>query len=132
MSEHLSEAFVAHQRRRLESLQTQMMAPDPNAETAIETVRDRNLGEVQDSGDEGAEEAQRGIEDALDANTGRRLGHIVRALEKIEEGSYGLSDVSGEPIAQARLEAVPEATLTIEEAEARERRATAAGAGPAL
>ena len=49
----------------------------------------------------------------MDATIGeqveRRLGDVERALQKIEEGTYGLSDESGEPIPRGRLEAVPEA-----------------------
>jgi DnaK suppressor protein len=46
---------------------------------------------------------------------------IERALAKIDEGTYGRSDLSGDPIPKARLDAVPEAVLTIQEEEARER-----------
>lgn len=45
---------------------------------------------------------------------GRRLREVERALRKIEEGSYGQSDASGRPIPMARLQIVPEATLTVE------------------
>ena len=38
-----------------------------------------------------------------------------RALQKIADGTYGYSDRSGEPIPKLRLEAMPEATLTVEE-----------------
>jgi RNA polymerase-binding transcription factor DksA len=44
-----------------------------------------------------------------------RLGEVDRALQKIEEGTYGLSDDSGESIPRGRLEAVPEAIRTVEE-----------------
>ena len=50
-----------------------------------------------------------------------RLERVDRALKKIEEGTYGLSDRSGEPIPRERLEAVPEALYTLSEEEARER-----------
>jgi RNA polymerase-binding transcription factor DksA len=46
------------------------------------------------------------------------LAQVERALEKIEEGTYGLSDLSGAPISKERLDAMPHATMTIEEAEA--------------
>jgi RNA polymerase-binding transcription factor DksA len=49
-----------------------------------------------------------------------RLGDIERALQKIDEGTYGLSDESGEPIPQARLEAFPDALYTEREQEERE------------
>jgi len=44
-----------------------------------------------------------------------RLNLVNRALEKIDEGTYGLSDVSGKPILRLRLEAVPEAICTLDE-----------------
>jgi len=37
------------------------------------------------------------------------------ALQKIQEDTYGLSDVSGDPIPTARSKAIPEALLTVEE-----------------
>src|SRR3712207_6898461 len=46
-----------------------------------------------------------------------RLRYVERALQKIEEGTYGLSDDSGQPIPRGRLEAVPEAIRTVEEQE---------------
>ena len=51
---------------------------------------------------------------------GQELEDVNRALEKIEEGTYGLSDLSGEFIAKGRLEAIPEALYTIEEQQRRE------------
>jgi cysteinyl-tRNA synthetase len=50
----------------------------------------------------------------------QRLAHIERALKKIELGTYGLSDQSGKPIPKERLEASPEAVLTVQEAAATE------------
>ena len=45
------------------------------------------------------------------------LTEIERALAKIQSGSYGLSEASGEPIGVRRLTAVPWARYTIEEEE---------------
>ena len=45
------------------------------------------------------------------------LRDIDHALERIEEGTYGISEVSGKPIPVARLRAIPWATMTVEEAE---------------
>jgi DnaK suppressor protein len=44
-----------------------------------------------------------------------RLERVNRALKKIEEGTYGLSDRSGKPTPRERLEAVPEALYTLNE-----------------
>lgn len=43
------------------------------------------------------------------------LAEIERALAKIQTGSYGLSEASGEPIGLRRLQAVPWARYTIDE-----------------
>ena len=39
-----------------------------------------------------------------------RLGHVEKALEMIEDGTYGICQISGEPIEEDRLEALPSAT----------------------
>jgi DnaK suppressor protein len=59
--------------------------------------------------------AQNEVDQALHDVNDRRVSHIERALQKIEEGTYGVSDVSGKLIPKARLEAVPEAILTVDE-----------------
>jgi len=41
---------------------------------------------------------------------------VVRALEKVEEGTYGSCDVCGRPIPEGRLEALPWAVLCVEDA----------------
>ncbi len=45
---------------------------------------------------------------------GRLLYHIDMALERIENGTYGLCQSCGKPISEERLEAVPHARLCIE------------------
>ena len=57
----------------------------------------------------------------LVARNGLRLARIERALEKIEEGTYGFSDASGEAIPIERLEAVPDAIYTVAEQNARDK-----------
>jgi DnaK suppressor protein len=46
-----------------------------------------------------------------------RLERVERALAKIDEGTYGLSDISGERIPDERLEAMPDAINTVAEQE---------------
>ena len=41
------------------------------------------------------------------------LASIERALQKYETGTYGLCDACGQPIEQARLEALPQASLCL-------------------
>ncbi len=47
----------------------------------------------------------------------RQLAAVQRAEERLAAGTYGLSVVSGKPIPDARLEALPTAETTIEESE---------------
>ena len=47
-----------------------------------------------------------------------RLNNVLAALERIEAGTYGLSEASGEPIELERLVANPAATTTIAEMQA--------------
>jgi DnaK suppressor protein len=44
---------------------------------------------------------------------------VVRALEKLDEGTYGTCDVCGEQIPQGRLEALPWAVLCVRDASRR-------------
>jgi DnaK suppressor protein len=41
------------------------------------------------------------------------LAEVERALEKVDEGTYGRCDDCGEPISSERLEAMPSATLCV-------------------
>ncbi len=50
------------------------------------------------------------------------LSKIQEALQRIEEGSYGYCEETGEPIGIKRLQARPVATLTIEAQERHERK----------
>ncbi len=50
------------------------------------------------------------------------LAEIDRALAKMADGTYGVSEVSGRPIPIERLRAVPWARLAADEEEERERR----------
>ena len=53
-----------------------------------------------------------GVADALDSIEAR----IVRALEKIEEGTYGVCDECGEEIPPPRLRIAPESALCVQHA----------------
>ncbi|HEY2516096.1 MAG TPA: TraR/DksA family transcriptional regulator [Polyangiaceae bacterium] len=55
------------------------------------------------------------------AHDRNRLALIERALQKIAAGTYGISELSEEPIGYARLSAVPWARFTAEEQERVER-----------
>jgi DnaK suppressor protein len=60
--------------------------------------------------------AEQGVDDALAAGLRDRLAALDRALQRVEDGSYGRSIRSGAPIPDERLEADPAAELTVQEA----------------
>ena len=59
------------------------------------------------------DELEQGLLESLHAE----LAAIERAEQRLAEGKYGLSVDSGEPIPDARLEAIPWAERTVEEEE---------------
>jgi DnaK suppressor protein len=59
-----------------------------------------------------------GMDDSIADTLRDRLEAIDRALNRLDDGTYGLSVRSGEPIPDERLEADPAAELTVAEAEA--------------
>ena len=78
-----------------------------------ETVQDESgVGDLEDEADLLYERETELDENARDQN---ELAQVNRALERIEQGTYGLSEVSGEPIPIERLEALPSATTLVGE-----------------
>lgn len=57
-----------------------------------------------------------GTDEDITQSLRERLAAIDRALHRLEDGSYGRSVRSGQPIPEERLEADPAAELTVEEA----------------
>ena len=71
--------------------------------------------EPQDSGDQADELQQEGTDDALREDLKQTLEAIERAEARLEEGTYGVSVVSGDPLPDERLEAVPWADRKVDE-----------------
>ncbi|HZH04728.1 MAG TPA: TraR/DksA C4-type zinc finger protein [Myxococcaceae bacterium] len=118
----LDKEFVEEQRGRLEELRAELTRLARGLE---EDQRDRAEDEEDftehDSGDMSQSLFTREMDATVEQVTERRLASVERALEKIEEGTYGLSDESGEQIPKGRLEAAPEAIYTVEEQQRREK-----------
>jgi DnaK suppressor protein len=115
----LTDTFLARQRGRLEKLRAELTSAGTTAE---EHGREENSDEPRDFGDEGEMLTRRELEDSLHLLAERRLQDVERALGKIAEGTYGLSDKSGAVIPRTRLDKVPEAIYTIEEEAEREKK----------
>lgn len=83
-------------------------------ETTKEVKSDTSAkGHSQHQADEGTDDFDRTISLQLTDEEIKILRLIDRALEKIEEGTFGICDVSGEEIPLKRLEAIPYAVMTV-------------------
>ena len=89
------------------------------SEQTLESMRDQQR-EVSDD----AERASRETEMSFELRTRDRYRKLIRkineALDRIEDGSYGFCEETGDPIGLGRLEARPIATLSVEAQERRE------------
>jgi DnaK suppressor protein len=77
--------------------------------------RSEAVDEPKDTGDQANELEQTDTDNALRQDLRRNLEAIGRAEARLEEGTYGVSVVSGDPIPDGRLEAIPWADRTVDE-----------------
>ncbi|WP_158912870.1 RNA polymerase-binding protein DksA [Caulobacter sp. S45] len=75
-----------------------------------------------DVADRASSETDKAIELRARDRQRKLISKIDSALRRIEEGSYGYCEETGEPIGLARLDARPIATLSLEAQERHERR----------
>jgi len=75
-----------------------------------------------DLADRASSETDRAIELRARDRQRKLIAKIDAALQRIDEGSYGYCEETGEPISLKRLDARPIATLSIEAQERHERR----------
>jgi DnaK suppressor protein len=75
-----------------------------------------------DLADRASSETDRAIELRARDRQRKLIAKIDEALGRIDDGSYGFCEETGEPIALRRLEARPIATLSVEAQERHERR----------
>jgi DnaK suppressor protein len=125
MAEHnaaADRAFVERQRKRLEALRAELVGAEERGVAQERLPVEQHGDEAEEFEDAAQRSAQGEIDQALLDSDALRLRAIDRALQKIDEGTYGISDMSGKPIPRARLEANPEAVLTVQEEAQKERR----------
>jgi len=99
------------------------------ARSLLITERDEVQGLLKDAEEAGHEARQAEVDSEAEDEADAALAlteegqddAIARALRRLDEGTYGRSIRSGQPIPDERLEADPAAELTVEEARAAER-----------
>jgi DnaK suppressor protein len=88
----------------------------------LRQLRDQTHREVGDEIDRAARETDQALELRTRDRCRKLLYKIDAALARIDDGTYGYCEETGEPIGLARLEARPVATLSVEAQERRELR----------
>jgi DnaK suppressor protein len=107
-------------KKRLEELRVQLTHSLKGTTAEVKTP-DEATGYSQHQADQGTDDFDRTINLELTSKEYSILRQIDRALEKIEDNTYGICDVTGKEIPLPRLEAVPYAVMTVEAQEKREK-----------
>jgi DnaK suppressor protein len=90
------------------------------SEETLESLQEGGLQEA-DLADRASAEMERALELRTRDRARKLIAKIDAALQRIEDGSYGYCEETGEPISLKRLEARPIATLSVEAQERHER-----------
>lgn len=85
-------------------------------------MRDAGDGAGNDQADVGSTTFERDHEMSLANNAREMLAQTEHALERIEDGTYGVCESCGQPIGKMRLMAFPRATLCLSCKQREERR----------
>jgi DnaK suppressor protein len=116
----LDPEFLQRQKRRLTELRRQIVQVRRGQTSEQDAVNADAGAQAHEFEDDAQKLTTLELEGNLAAADDNRLSNIERALHKIEDGTYGLSDASGAPISIERLEASPESIYTLDEQESRD------------
>ena len=113
-------------RKRLEAEREELRKQAADIEeSSFRNPQSEMTGEVasfdEEYADAGTFTFERERDLSLTNNIRDLIEKIDRALERIDEGAYGLCERCGRPIEKARIKALPYATLCIRDKQAEER-----------
>lgn len=108
----MKKADVSKFKKKLEELRAQLTHSLKGSTAEVKTP-DEATGYSQHQADQGTDDFDRTISLELTSKEYGILRQIDRALEKINDNTYGVCDITGEEIPLARLNAVPYATMTV-------------------
>ena len=115
--EYMNEMQLEYFRQKLESWKKSLVTQ------SVGTLDDLRQGGLNQPDE--IDRASLETDKSLDLRTKDRIRKLItkidEALDRIEDGSYGYCEETGEPIGIERLEARPVATLSIEAQERHER-----------
>lgn len=114
----MNERQLAFFRRLLENWKADIL---DGAKQTINNLQDES-GSLPDIVDRASAESDKALELRTRDRQRKLISKIDSALRRIDDGSYGYCEVTGEPIGLRRLEARPTATLSLEAQERHERK----------
>jgi DnaK suppressor protein len=114
----MNERQLDYFRRKLLNWKQDLLA---ESRDTIEGLQD-NTRNIPDVADRASEETDRALELRTRDRQRKLVSKIDAAIRRIDEGEYGYCEVTGEPISLKRLDARPNATMTLEAQERHERR----------
>ena len=117
----LTKQQIDHFKSELETLRQELVSAVEGENENVKRMQEDTTGYSQHQADEGSEDFDRTISLSVNSKEREVLAQVERALKKIEEGTYGICDISGEDIPMARLEAIPYATTTVKAQEQLEK-----------
>lgn len=109
----LKKADVEKFKQRLEELRAKLTHTLQGTTKEVKRP-DEATGYSQHQADQGTDDFDRTTILEVTTKEYGVLRQIERALEKIEDNTYGICDITGQEIPIKRLEAVPYATMTVE------------------
>lgn len=115
-SPKLSPFLVAQRERLTEERNTYLRSANELKAQADSLALEHEPGDVQfdeEGGEGGTSNVDRELDLVLSAQALAAVNEIDFALEKIVAGTYGLCEQCGQPIPEARLEALPHAALCV-------------------
>ena len=114
----MNERQKAYFRNKLMTWKTEILR---EARETLEVLQEENANHA-DLADRASSETDRSIELRARDRQRKLISKIDAAIQRIDEGTYGYCEETGEPISLKRLDARPIATLSIEAQERHERR----------
>jgi RNA polymerase-binding protein DksA len=102
-------------RSRLESERKRLLGELEQLKSSVRPADERREGSPFGKREEEATESfelERRL--SLEKRIRDQLAEVEHALQKFEDGTYGLCDSCGQPIDPARLEALPQASLCLD------------------
>ncbi len=117
-AEFMNPRQQAYFRARLEQWKADILA---GTKSTINNLQE-DSSNLPDLVDRASSESDKALELRTRDRQRKLIAKIDAALRRIDEGTYGYCDETGEPISLRRLEARPTATLSLEAQERHERK----------